>query len=60
MRKVGIIAGMMLGLTLATLWHDTGRGEDGRVIWICSVHGDGWCGPGADPVIIRPDRLLEW
>lgn len=64
MLKKWVLGGLIWTLSvvaMTTVVHDTTyTTEDSRVVWLCGIHGDGNCGPGTSPVIVRPERLLWW
>lgn len=40
--------------------HDYGMPEDSRVVWVCSYHGNGVCGPQTPQVQVDLSKLREW
>lgn len=51
----------IVALGLSIVIHDARYPtEDSRVVWICSIHGNGQCGPSSSTVDIDMSKLLDW
>jgi hypothetical protein len=52
-RTVVFLAGLVIALVIVGMIHVLNMPEDSAPIWICSVMGDGQCGPDAAPIYIK-------
>lgn len=58
---IALLAGFSIalgGLMITIGVHDEPQPEDGTTIWICSISGDGECGPNTPPIQVAPANIL--
>lgn len=59
---IAFVAGLAIALgslSIAIGVHDEAQPEDGTIIWVCEISGDGNCGPSTPPVQVCPDNLFR-
>lgn len=53
---------VLMGLLFLSVGiHDSVMPEDSAIVWVCSIDGNGTCGPNTPPILIEPSNLfLGW